>query len=108
MSSLKAATDVLRATLAAAQEERHMRSDLIDGPDGPECEWAAYERARMHETVNASRSERGLPAVPIEDVIRVERLAVGHSDYSLKFAFYCAELAEESAGPVRPGEETTT
>jgi hypothetical protein len=106
MSSLKAATDVLRATLAAAQEERHMRSDLIDGPDGPECEWATYERARMHEIVNAIRAERGLAPVPVADVVRVERLAVGHSDYSLKFAFYCAELAEQrGAGPVRPDEE---
>ena len=94
MSSLKAATDVLRATLARAQEERPRRPDLVDGPDGPECEWAVYERARMHETVNAIRSERGLHAVPVEDIIRVERLAVGHSDYSLKFALYCAELAD--------------
>jgi len=92
---LKAATNVLRATLAIAQEERPQRPDLVDGPDGPECEWAAYERARMHETVNAIRAERGLPAVSVEDVVRVERLAVGHSDYSSKFAFYCAELAEK-------------
>ena len=95
MGSLKAATNVLRATLAIAQEERPQRPDLVDGPDGPECEWAAYERARMHETVNAIRAERGLPAVSVEDVVRVERLAVGHSDYSSKFAFYCAELAEK-------------
>lgn len=107
--SLKTATDCLRATLATAQEERHRHPDLVDGPDGPECEWAAYERARMHETVNAIRAERGLPAVSVDDVVRVERLAVGHSDYSLKFAFYCAELAEQhSAGPARPGEEATT
>lgn len=94
-TSLKAATDVLRATLAAAQEERPQRPDLVDGPDGPECEWAAYERNRMRETVNAIRAERGLPPVPVEDVVRVERLAVGHSDYSRKFAYYCAELAEK-------------
>ncbi|MFK0182094.1 hypothetical protein ACIQVR_39790 [Streptomyces xanthochromogenes] len=93
MTRLKAATDVLRATLTAAQEERPQRPDLVDGPDGPECEWTAYERTRMHETVNAIRTERGLPPVPIGDIVRVERLAVGHSDYSSKFAFYCAELA---------------
>lgn len=93
MSSLKAATDALRATLARAQEQRDERPDLVDGPDGPECEWAAYERARMHETVNAIRAEHGLTVVPVEDIIRVERQAVGHADYSLKFAFYCAELA---------------
>lgn len=95
MNSLKAATDVLRATLSAAQAERGQRPDLVDGPDGPECGWAAFERARMHDTVNAIRAERGLPAVPVEDIVRVERHAVGHSDYSLKFALYCAELAEK-------------
>lgn len=93
MASLKAATDVLRATLDKAQEQRDQRPDLVDGPDGPECEWAAYERTRMHEKVNEIRAERGLPVIPVEDVVRVERLAVGHSDYSRKFAFYCAELA---------------
>ena len=101
--SRKAATDRLRATLASAQAERDQRPDLVDGPDGPECEWAAFERTRMHETVNAIRAERGLSALPVDDIVRVERQAVGHSDYSLKFAFYCAELA--SAGPVRPDEE---
>lgn len=106
--SLKAATDCLRATLTAAQTERDARPDLVDGPDGPECEWAAYERTRMHDTVNAIRSERGLSPVPVEDIVRVERLAVGHSDYSMKFAFYCAELAElRGVSPVRPDEEPT-
>lgn len=93
MTSVKAATDVLRAALATAQAERERRPDLVDGPDGPECGWVGYERARMHETVNAIRAERGLPAIAADDIVRVERLAVGHSDYSLKFAFYCAELA---------------
>lgn len=95
MSALKSATDCLRAVLAAAQEQRDQRPDLIDGPDGVECEWTAYERARMHDTVNEIRAERGLAALPVEDIVRVERLAVGHSDYSHKFAFYCAELAEK-------------
>lgn len=95
MSSLKVATDTLHATLAAAQEQREQRPDLIDGPDGPECEWAAYERTCMHTTVNELRADRGLPPVPVEDIVRVERLAVGHSDYSRKYAFYCAELAEK-------------
>lgn len=95
MTRLKSTIDVLRATLASAQEERPQRPDLINGPDGPECEWAVYERARMYETVNAIRAERGLAPVPVEDVTRVERLAVGHSDYSRKFALYCAELAEK-------------
>jgi hypothetical protein len=93
-TSLKAAADCLYATLTAAQKERAQRPDLVDGPDGPECEWAVYERPRMHGKVNELRTERGLPAVPVEEIIRVERLAAGHVDYSLKFAFYCAELAD--------------
>lgn len=92
-SHLKAVTDVLRRTLAREQEQRGLRPNLVDGPDGPECAWAAYERKRMHEKVNDLRADLGLPAVPLEDILRVERQAVGHSDYSLKFAFYCAELA---------------
>lgn len=96
MKNLKAATDCLRATLSAAQGERDQRPDIVEGPDGPECQWAAYERICMHNTVNAIRADHGLPNVPIEDVIRVERLAVGHSDYSRKFAFYCAEITRKS------------
>ena len=95
MTSLKAATDCLLITLAAAQAERGQRPNLVDGPDGPECAWATYERTRMHEKVNEIRAERGLQPVPVEDILRVERQAVGHSDYSRKFAFYCAELAEK-------------
>lgn len=96
VSSLKAATDVLAAVLARAQQERHQRPDLVDGPDGPECEWAASERDRMHETVNQIRAERGLPTVALDDIVRAERMAVGHSDYSRKYALYCAELAERN------------
>ncbi|WP_306317233.1 MULTISPECIES: hypothetical protein [unclassified Streptomyces] len=98
MTTLKAATDMLRATLAAVQAERDQRLGLVDGPGGPECEWAAYERACMHDAVNAIRAERGLPPVPVDGIIRADRLAAGHSDYSHKFAFYCAELAEREDG----------
>ncbi|MFD8609754.1 hypothetical protein [Streptomyces sp. NPDC059631] len=91
-TSLKAVTDCLRATLAASQEQRQQRPDLIEGPAGTECAWVSFERARMHETVNEIRAEHGLPPVPLEEILRVEQQAVGHSDYSQKFAFYCAEL----------------
>ncbi|MFD8609751.1 hypothetical protein [Streptomyces sp. NPDC059631] len=46
-------------------------------------------------TVNEIRAEHGLPPVPLEEILRVEQQAGGHSDYSLKFAFYCAELAQK-------------
>jgi len=93
--SLRATTGVLYDILIAAQEERSSRPELIDTPDGPECEWAAYERARMRNAVNEIRTERGLSPVSVDDIVRVERLAVGHSDYSWKFAFYCAELTSQ-------------
>ena len=39
----------------------------------------------------------GNPSVTLEDVLKVERSACGHSDYEHKFAFYCADLAEKGA-----------
>jgi hypothetical protein len=47
----------------------------------------------MHEAVNRIRADQGLPAVAVEAICRVEQQAIGHLDYSRKFAFYCAELA---------------
>lgn len=91
-SDLRAFTDVLHRTLAREQELRELRPDLVDGPDGPECLWATYERSRMHEKVNDLRADLGLHPLSLEDILRVERQAAGHSDYSRKFAFYCAEL----------------
>jgi len=35
----------------------------------------------------------GPPPVTIEDIKRVEGWAAGHSDYTFKFALYCAELS---------------
>lgn len=46
----------------------------------------------MHHAVNHRRSERGLPNVDRDAIVRVEQWACGHSDYSSKFALYCAEL----------------
>lgn len=37
----------------------------------------------------------GNTSVTLEDVLRVERSACGHTDYEHKFAFYCAQLAEQ-------------
>lgn len=75
-------------TLTQAQAERHLREELVDGELG----WIRYERETMHAAVNQARSDRGLPPVPIEAVDRVEQQATGHSDYTKKFALYCAEL----------------
>ncbi|WP_147484249.1 hypothetical protein [Streptomyces albidoflavus] len=93
MSDLRMLTDRLQRVLARAQEDRAQRDELVDGPDGIECAWAAYERKEMWKAVNAIRLDRGYSEVSLDEVIYVELQAAGHSDYSRKFAFYCAELA---------------
>lgn len=57
-------------------------------------DWHAYEMQVMLEEVNFFREERGLALVAMADLERVERQAVGHSDYTTKFALYASELAE--------------
>jgi len=69
--------------LAAEQEHRHERMGGL---------WMEMELRRMHEEVSRLRFEMGKSELPIEEVRKVECLAVGHSDYSRKFALYCVEL----------------
>lgn len=71
----------LLRVLEAAQKER-----------GSDLSWIVYERRMMWQAVNRLRHDRGRPALAVEDVERAERMAVGHTDYSRKFALYCAEL----------------
>jgi hypothetical protein len=81
--------DRMHAVLTAAQTERPQRQDLL----GDEPGWVRYERDVMWREVNAARAEAGLPAALLGDLIRAEQQAVGHSDYTSKYALYCAELA---------------
>jgi uncharacterized protein YkwD len=84
----------VHSALIRAQSERGERQDMTYDPRGnPEVAWAAYERAKVLEAVNQVRAEFHLPPVTAEDVFRAEQMAVGHSDYTKKFALYCAELA---------------
>ncbi|MBI0293270.1 hypothetical protein JBE04_01845 [Streptomyces sp. PRKS01-29] len=57
-----------------------------------ECEWARFERNAMWEEVNRLRGERGLPPALLSSIVTAEQQSVGHSDYTKKFALYCAEL----------------
>ncbi|MFE0472445.1 hypothetical protein ACFW2V_12610 [Streptomyces sp. NPDC058947] len=94
MNSVSLLAARLRGVLAEAQEERPRRQELVEGPDGsPECAWAAYERGVMHAEVNRIRTQHERSEIPLELIERVERKAIGHSDYTSKFALYCAELA---------------
>jgi len=80
--------------LSKAQELRPQKSERI----GDELEWVIYEREVMLRAVNAVRSQMGLLIeATLADVKRAEDCAVGHVDYSRKFALYCAELALEGS-----------
>jgi hypothetical protein len=92
--SLRGLAADFRTILAAAQEKRADRPDLVTVDGESMCAWAFYERQVMHEAVSRVRAETGLTPLPIEAVTRAENLAAGHSDYSQKYAFYCAELAQ--------------
>ena len=87
--------DRMLTVLGEAQKERDARPDLIKTEEYPftECAWALYERTRMMDEVNAVRKEINKPPVEMRDVTWIENMAAGHSDYSSKFALYCAELA---------------
>jgi phosphopantetheine adenylyltransferase len=82
--------------LTEAQWERSLRNDWVESPDGPsELGWVIFERETMHRAVNQVRGENGLAEISVEHVKRVERMATGHSDYTFKYALYCAELAAD-------------
>lgn len=83
--------DRIHAALVAAQAERPKRQEM----NGDEPEWVVFERNTMWGAVNAARAEIGLPPVLLTDILRVEQQAVGHSDYAMKYALYCAEFAQE-------------
>lgn len=55
--------------------------------------WIAAERQAVTDAANEWASVRGCGSeVTVEDVERVENLAVGHVDYGRKLALYVAEI----------------
>lgn len=90
---LIATYEILHAALITAQAERDQRPDLVTVNGQPECAWAIYERGVMLEQVNKIRADLGYQPVHMAAVERVENAAVGYSDYTKKYALYCAELA---------------
>lgn len=78
--------EIRDSLLAELGEQQRRRKDY------PNCTWIDAEIDFMHYAVNRRRSERGLPDVDRAAIVRVERWACGHSDYSSKFALNCAEL----------------
>lgn len=55
-------------------------------------QWTEAEASAMWNAAQGFAQQHGLRAPLLEDVVRVERLARGHSDYSSKWALYVAEL----------------
>lgn len=62
---------------------------------GNELEWVIYEREVMLKAVNTERARLKRKPITIINIKRVEQQAFGYSDYSSKFALYCAELVNE-------------
>jgi hypothetical protein len=91
--SLRDLAAQFRTALVAAQEERSQRDEFVTINGETECGWVFHERDVMYRETNWVRADAGLPEVPVEAIKAVERQACGHCDYTLKYAFYCAELA---------------
>lgn len=83
----------LRETLVAAQAVRSERPGLATLADGSsELEWVLYERTQMLAAVNALREHAGKRPISVAAVVAAETRAMGHVDYTTKFAIGCAEL----------------
>lgn len=89
MNKLQSLQSVFLDLLTEAQKQRAQRCERVLD----ELEWVVYERGVMLKAVNKVRLHRNCFGVVIEEIKRVETFAVGHCDYSQKFALYCAELA---------------
>lgn len=80
--------------LVTAAEDRDKREQFVPRLDGKGTEpaWAAHERELLHGAINQERAQRSKKPIDLAEVASVEQLALGHSDYAQKYAFYCAEL----------------
>ena len=54
--------------------------------------WVIHERAVMFATVNNERFKLGKPPVSLLAIQHAEAQALGHTDYTTKFARCCADL----------------
>lgn len=86
--------DLMLNKLSKAQEKRKFLTDKVKSEHDRFhiYKWILYERETMLDGVNEERIKRGRTPIIMNDIIRAEKQAIGHSDYSSKFALYCAEL----------------
>jgi hypothetical protein len=82
-SHYKPVFEAIRAELDA--ETRHRAGRAVEA-------WIRAERERVLREVNRQRALLAYDPVGIEAVERVERQAVGHSDYISKYAHAAADL----------------
>ena len=109
MSSRLKNKEHLLKVLSKAQGERDKRQELVTcvawwNPSKTEDipAWCEYEQEVMLGEVNKLRDKKGLPLIGPLDIARVEAMAKGHSDYSSKFALYCAELVDLPSSEIKP------
>jgi len=81
------------AALREADYHPDMRWDPVHSPVGNVPAFVVFKAEKMLAIVNELRTEKGLSAATLEQVLQVERSASGHSDYPDKYALRCAFLA---------------
>lgn len=69
--------------LVEAQQQRQARID-----------WREYEMQVVLHKVNEFRAAKDRPPIDLLALERVEAMALGHVDYTRKFALYASELAD--------------
>jgi hypothetical protein len=88
----------MKGILTQAQTERNSRDKWVESNNPlekhPELGWVVYERQVMFNAVNVERAANGLNPIAMKELVMAETMTTGHSDYTSKFALYCAELAE--------------
>jgi len=86
--------EALRQVLVTAQAERSKRQEWVASEDGTpgELGWVLFEREQMLQAVNDLRTRAGKTPVSAEQVTQAEQRAMGHVDYTTKFAIACADL----------------
>jgi uncharacterized protein YkuJ len=97
MSQLLLVMERLQAVFEQAAKDRDKRPDFVTKDGRTEPAWVAYEREMMHEAVTKERAKLGKGPIALKKIERVERMALGHVDYSAKFSLYCAELVLNQA-----------
>lgn len=78
-----ASIEALKAALITESEKRAGRSFE---------QWATAEAQAVWKAARGFAQQHGLRQPLLDDVIRVERQASGHSDYGSKWALYVTEL----------------